>query len=166
MKSDKKITPITPVSNQIFFHRPWLFVLCIYLLSIVVRFSLAFFFRHGPTVQIDESLYINIAKSLAAGEGIAYRSQPVPYMYIFYPILLSPLYFSPLPFDLYRVIQLYNAVLISSSAFPIYLFAKEFIGSRKKAFLASSLTLLMPDLQMAGFLMSESVVWPLSLWLI
>ena len=144
-----------------------MFILSVlYLLSVSARFILAFFFRHGPTVQIDESLYINIAKSLAAGEGIAYRSQPIPYMYIFYPLLLVPVYLFPLPFDLYRVVQLYNAVLICSSVFPIYLFAKDFSGSRRKALLASSLTLLMPDMQMAGFQMAESVIWPLSLWLI
>ena len=138
----------------------------LYLLGVVLRFTLSYFFRHGPTVQIDESLYINIAKSLAAGEGIAYRSQPVPYLYIFYPLLLVPLYLFPLPFDLYRVVQFYNALLITTSVFPVYLFAKDFTGDKKKSLLAASLTLLMPDLQMAGYQMAESAVWPLSLWLV
>lgn len=166
MKSYKHNLFVLSSSEYGLSHHPWMFLLCMYFLSVVIRFSLAFLFRHGPTVQIDESLYINIAKSLAAGEGIAYRSQPVPYMYILYPLLLVPLYLFPLPFDLYRVIQLYNAILISTSVFPIYLFAKDFTTDNKKALLASSITLLMPDMQMAGFLMSESVVWPLSLWLI
>ena len=138
----------------------------LYLFGIGVRFGLALLFRHSPTVQIDESLYINIAKSLAAGEGITYRSQPVQYLYIFYPLLLTPLYLFPLPFDLYRVLQLWNAFLISSAVFPIYLFARDFIGSTKKSLVVAALTLLMPDMMMAGFLMSESVIWPLSLWLI
>ena len=166
MKLDNKNSLISPAAKQILSLSPGIILLIIYLLSIAVRFSLAFLFRHGPTMQIDESLYINIAKSLAAGEGIAYRSQPIPYMYIFYPIVLAPLYLFPLPFDLYRVVQLYNAVLISTSIFPVYLFAKDFSGSRKKALLASALTLLMPDMQLAGFQMAESVVWPLSLCLI
>ncbi len=139
---------------------------CFFLFSSAVRFLFAFCFRHAPTVQIDESLYINIAKSLAAGEGIAYRSQPIPYMYIFYPLLLTPLYLFPLPFDLYRVVQLYNSFLISSAVFPVYLFAKDFTGSRKRGLVAAALTLLMPDMMMAGFLMSECLVWPLSLWVI
>ena len=166
MKSDKidTLTLLASKNNQ--FSHPWVPLLCMFLLNIIVRFLLALLFRHGPTIKIDESLYINIAKSLAAGEGIAYRSQPVPYMYIFYPLLLVPLYLFPLPFDLYRVIQLYNTVLISTSIFPVYLFSKEFTGSYRKAILASAFTLLMPDMQMAGFLMSECVVWPLSLWLV
>lgn len=151
--------------NLILSH-PFRFLLILFILGIVIRFSLSYLFRQGPSIQIDESLYINIAQSLAAGNGIAYRSQPVPYMYIFYPLLLTPLYLFPLPFDLYRVIQLYNTVLISSSCFPIYLFANDFTNSKRKGILAAGLTLLMPDMQMAGFLMSENLVWPLSLWLI
>lgn len=161
-------------SNQIlpskteepFLLRPAVVLPLLFFLSVGVRFTLAYFFRHGPSVTIDESLYINIAKSLAAGEGIAYRDQPVPYLYILYPLLLTPLYLFPLPFDLYRVVQLYNAVLISSSLFPVYLFAKDFSGCKKKALLASLFTLLMPDMQMVGFLMTESLIWPLFLWLI
>lgn len=153
-------------TEESFLLRPAVILPLLFFLSIAVRFLLAYFFRHGPSVTIDESLYINIAKSLAAGEGIAYRAQPVPYLYIFYPLLLTPLYLLPLPFDLYRVIQLYNAILIGTSVFPVYLFAKDFSGSKKKALLASLFTLLMPDMQMAGFLMTESLIWPLSLWLI
>ena len=141
-------------------------LLLLYLFGIGSRFSLALLFRHSPTVQIDESLYINIAKSLAAGEGIAYRSQPVPYPYILYPLLLTPLYLFPLSFDLYRILQFWNAILICSAIFPVYLFAHDFTGSEKKALVAASLTMLMPDMMMAGFLMAESIIWPLSLWLI
>ena len=149
-----------------FFLKPGFLLVLLYLLSVAMRFALALFFRHGPSVTIDESLYINIAKSLAAGEGIAYRAQPVPYLYILYPLVLAPLYLSPLPFDLYRVVQFLNAVLISSSVFPLYLFAMDFTKNRRKAAAASVLTLLMPDMQMAGFLMTESLIWPLTLWMV
>ena len=140
----------------------WL--LLMFAASVVLRFLLALLFRHGPTVIIDESLYINIAKSLALEGKIAYRGQPVDYLYIFYPLLLAPLYLIKLPFDMYRVIQLYNALLISSCVFPAYLFAKEFTGSERKALTASAFTLLMPDMAMSAYMMSECVIWPLSLW--
>ena len=145
---------------------PWISLLVLYVLGFIFRFTLSLIILQGPTVQIDESLYINIAKSLAAGEGIAYRSQPVPYPYILYPLLLSPLYLFSLPFDLYRVVQFYNSLLIATSVFPVFLFAKDYSGSHRKAFLASALTLLMPDMQMTGFQMAESLIWPLSLWLV
>ncbi len=164
---EKTNATISPVIEEkpLPFH-PVVILVILYILGVSVRFVLSFFFRSGPTLTIDESLYISLAQSLAAGEGIAYRSQPIPYMYIFYPLLLIPVYFLRLPFDLYRCVQFLNALLISSSVFPVYLFAKDFTSSRRKALLASLLVLIMPDFQMSGYLMAESVVWPLSLWLI
>ncbi len=137
----------------------------LWLAGVLVRFIMALIFRHGPTVIIDESLYTNIARSLAAGEGIAYRGQPVPYLYIFYPLMLVPLYLFRLPFDLYRTTQLWNAMLMSSSVFPMYLFAKDYTKDDKKALICVGILLLMPDMAMAGYLMTECVVWPLSMWL-
>ena len=134
--------------------------------SVLIRFLFAFIYRQGPTIIIDESLYTNIARSLAAGEGIAYRSQPIPYLYIFYPLLLTPIYMLPIDMDIYRVIQLWNAILMSTSVFPVYLLAKDLTRDEKKALICGAGTLLMPDLCMAGYLMSECVVWPLSLWMV
>lgn len=154
-------------SFPIYTHHPQKILFAFYVISIVIRFLLSLVFRHVPTIFIDESLYTNIAKSLAAGNGITYRLQPVAYPYIFYPVLLAPLYWFPLPFDLYRVIQFYNAVLICSSVFPVYLFAKDFTGGDiKKALISSVFTLVLPDMMMSSFLMAESAIWPLSLWLI
>ena len=144
----------------------WLILPCMWLASVLVRFILALIFRHGPTVIIDESLYTNIARSLTAGEGIAYRSQPVPYMYIFYPLMLVPMYLFRLPFDLYRMTQLWNAMLMSTALFPMFLFARDYTKDERKALLCAGILLLMPDMAMAGYMMSECVVWPLSMWLI
>lgn len=152
------------VQNKEIKHLP-LILTGIWLFGVLVRFIMAHIFRHGPTVIIDESLYTNIARSLAAGEGIAYRSQPVPYLYIFYPLMLIPLYLFRLPFDLYRTTQLWNAMLMCSSVFPIFLFAKDYTRDKKKALLCAGIILLMPDMAMAGYLMTECVVWPLSIWL-
>ena len=110
--------------------------------SVLIRFLLAFIYRQGPTIIIDESLYTNIARSLAAGEGIAYRSQPIPYLYIFYPLLLTPIYMLPIDMDIYRVIQLWNAILMSTSVFPVYLLAKDLTRDEKKALICGAGTLL------------------------
>ena len=135
-------------------HHPQVILLVLYFIGLLSRFLLSLFFRHIPTIMVDESLYISIAKSLAAGKGITYRLQPVPYPYIFYPILLAPLYWFPLPFDLYRVIQFYDAVLICSSVFPAYLFSKDFTVNTKKALLSSVFTILMPYMMMSSLMIA------------
>lgn len=139
-------------------------LLVMYLVSVAVRFLLALLYTHGPTVIIDENLYTSIAKSLAFEGKIAYRRQPVDYFSILYPLLLVPLYWIRFPFDVYRVIQLYNTFLICSAAFPAYRLSRKFTGSERKALLAAGITLLMPDMKMAAHLMSECIIWPLTLW--
>lgn len=166
MKNNKRQTPHISSMADVAPKRAGTILACLYFAGVAVRFILGLFFRHGSTILIDETLYINIAKSLALEGEIAFRSQPVPYLNIFYPLLLVPIYLIKFPFDLYRVIQLYNGFLMASAIFPVYLFAKDFTGSRKKGLLGAVITLLMPDMIMSAFLMTECVIWPLSMWLI
>lgn len=136
--------------------------------AIVLRSVLAIAFRNGPTVIIDESLYTNIARSLFNAGKLEYRGQPINYPYLFYPILLTPIYGLQrlLGGDIYRYIQVYNAVLINSSAIPLYLFTQKFTGNSQKALAVSILTLIIPDMIFGEFMMVESVLWPLALWLV
>lgn len=166
MKNNKRQSaPVNSISD-VSSGRARIILAGLYFAGVAVRFILALCFRHGATILIDETLYINIAKSLALEGEIAFRSQPVPYLYLFYPILLVPIYLIKFPFDIYRVIQLYNGFLMASSIFPIYLFTKDFTGSRRKGLFSASITLLMPDMAMSGFLMTECIIWPLSFWVI
>lgn len=136
----------------------------VYLVICIVRFVLAAIYTHGPVVMIDESLYTNIARSLRDSFSLAYREQPIDYPYILYPLVLIPLYLFRLPFDLYRVTQAYNILLVTSSVFPVFMLAKKFAQDDRKAFLAAVITALMPDMLMGNYLMSECIIWPLSLW--
>ena len=124
--------------------------------------------RNGPIVVIDEGLYTNIARSLAWEGRIAFRGQPINYPYILYPILLVPLYRlqAVIGGDIYHWVQVFNALLISSSVFPAYLFASGFCGSPKKGFLAACITAIMPDMLMASYEMTEPLLWPLGLWVV
>ena len=124
--------------------------------------------NEGPTVVIDEGLYTNIARSLAWDGELAFRGQPVNYPYLLYPFLLVPLYWagSFLGLDIYRVIQVFNTLLITSSVFPIYLFASDFTKDKSRALTAAIIVSLMPDMLMGGFTMTEALIWPLALWMV
>ena len=141
-------------------------VALIYVIACAIYAVLAVFLREGPIVIIDESLYTNIARSLAWEGKIAYRGQPIDYPYILYPIILVPLYWlhSIVGGDIYRWVQIFNVLLICSSVFPVFLFASHFCKDQKKGFIAACFTAIMPDMMMAFFEMSEAVLWPLALW--
>lgn len=136
--------------------------------SFLVHTLLNVLMKETQTVIIDEGLYTNIARSLTWKGELAFRAQPVNYPYLLYPMLLVPIYRIQrvLGWDVFRMIQVFNTLLITSSVIPVALFAFDFTGDRKKTYLSALLTALMPDMLMGAYSMTECLVWPLALWMI
>ena len=124
--------------------------------------------NESPKVIIDEGLYTNIARSLAWEGKLAFRGRPVNYPYLLYPFLLVPVYWlnSLLGGDVYRAVQVFNTLLITSSVFPAYCLANRFTKDRNKSFAAALIVSLIPDMIMGGYEMTECLIWPLTLWML
>lgn len=136
-----------------------------FLLSVLVRYFLSYYTSAGPTVYIDEGLYVNIARSLAAQGEVMYRAQPVSYVYLLYPISILPVFFLPASVNIYRVLQLWNAVMMSTMVFPVYLLCKQLKIEKKQAYTVSAATLLLPEFVMTSHLVAESLIYPLMAWI-
>lgn len=143
-------------------------VLVLFLISFVVHTILNIWVNKSPKVVIDEGLYTNIARSLAWNGTLAFRAQPVNYPYLLYPFLLVPVYWLNrlLGGDVYRYVQVFNTLLITTSVFPAHRFALAFTKDKTKALTAAILVALMPDMLFGGFEMTECLLWPLALWMI
>ena len=143
----------------------WTFLFLLYIGAVIFRAIMAVLLRDGPIVVIDEGLYTNIARSIAFDGQIAFRRQPVLYPYIFYSLLLVPVYRlqALCGGDIYHWVQVFNAILICTSIFPAWFFAVEYTGDLKKSRTVAFLTALMPDMIICAFEMNESVLWPLGL---
>ena len=143
-------------------------VLVLWGVAFLLHLILNILLKGNQTVVIDEGLYTNIARSLARDGRLEFRAQPVNYPYLLYPMLLVPIYWlqRALGGDIYRMIQVLNTLLITSSVIPTALFAYDFTKDRKKAYLAALITAVMPDMLMGAYTMTESLIWPLSLWMV
>ena len=143
-------------------------VFALYALSFLLHTILNILMKETQTVVIDEGLYTNIARSLAWKGELAFRAQPVNYPYLLYPMLLVPIYRIQriLGWDVFRMIQVFNTLLITSSVIPAALFAFDFTKDRKKTYLAALITALMPDMLMGAYSMTECLVWPLAFWMV
>ena len=99
---------------------------------------------------------------------MAFRSQPVNYPYILYPLLLVPVFRLNhlLGGDIYRYVQVFNTILVTSSVIPAWLFALDFSKNKRKAFYTALLVSIIPDMIMGGYEMTESLLWPVALWLL
>ena len=128
--------------------------------STLVRFALS----HGvdaPWIAPDEQLYGLLGRSLVSGDGLTLLGEPIPYYSILYPLLVG------LPFawsdvhEAVRTVQLVQALVMSLTAIPAYLWARPLAG-RRWALVAAALTVLIPGLVYSGLLMSEALYYPVA----
>ena len=141
---------------------PTFFILAlIYATAVLIRYGLAIYTHVYTTVIIDEHLYYSIARSIANGEGLLFLGQPADYSSILYPLIISPIYLFPEGTNYFRLIQLWNILLMNLSIIPLYGLARDIIGNRKTAVVTAAICLLAPDMMLGGFVMSEAILFPL-----
>ena len=150
------------MSKQQRIKKPMQALVIMYLAFILIRFILACISSAYPLINIDEFLYYGIARSIAEGKGLMFRGQPADYSYILYSLFLSPIYLigadGPL---LFRTLQLWNILAISSSVFPIYFLAKNLMNDNQKALIVSGISMLLPDFMLGQLMMCENLIFPL-----
>ena len=141
------------------------------LVSIAARFALSHDVD-APWIAPDEQLYGLLGRSLVSGDGLTLLGEPVAYYSLLYPLLVGiPFLWSELDAGV-RWVQLLQAVVMSLTAIPVFLWARPLAGGRW-ALVAAALTVLMPGLVYSGLFMSEALyffvavvaVWALALCL-
>lgn len=144
-----------------------LYLLLTYAGIVLIRFLLALYTTSFPTVGIDEYLYYSLARSIATEGKLLFHGQSADYAYLLYPLTLSPIYVlfqEGAPF--YRLLQLWNIVLMTSSLFPLFFLGKKMLSSEKQAFIFAFLSMLLPDYVLGSLIFSESLLYPLFFTLI
>jgi hypothetical protein len=137
-------------------------------LAVVVVVSAAFRLQlsrdsPAPWIFVDELIYSELAKSLAAGGELLVRDAPTAGYGIVYPLLISPAWalFDSVP-DAYAAAKAINAVLISLAAVPAYALARRVVG-QGLALAAAVLAVALPSLVYSGTIMTENAFYPLFL---
>ena len=113
----------------------------------------------SPWMSPDEESYAAIGRGLWHGEGLSVLGHPAGYLSLFYPLFIGlPLSLSDvrLGYDLAKVGQ---AAAMSLAAVPVYLWGRSLMP-RAYAVLAAALTLALPGLAYSGFLMTETLFYP------
>lgn len=138
----------------------WL-LLCLYAGTVLIRYALALLTTSYPTIKIDEFLYSSLGRSIATKGELLYRGQAADYAFILYPLILSPVYlFFGEGAHFYRLIQLWNILLMSTSVFPLFFLGKK-MGLEKRTLIAAALSMMIPDFILGEFIFSEAILFPL-----
>ena len=137
-------------------------LLLMYAGFVLVRYLLALATSNYPTVYIDEFLYYSIGRSIATEGTLLYYGQPATYNYLAYPLALAPV-FGLFGHGTYyfRVIQLWNIMLMSLSVFPVYGIVHTLTGKKKTALWLTGAVMLLPDFMLGQYIFSEAIIYPL-----
>ena len=139
-----------------------LFLIIGYVGISLLRFLLALFTSAYPLLYLDEYLYYSLARSIATEGKLLFRGQLADYSYILYPLVLSPVYlFFRDGANFYRLIQLWNILIMTTAIFPIYGLCCAMIEDKKKAFLLTLAFMLLPDFILGQIILSEAIIYPL-----
>ena len=117
-------------------------------------------------VMTDELLYERLAIS------IGQVASPLPHVHghlianvnQLYPLLLAPLFGGRLVPDGLLDAHILNAVVMSSACIPAFLLARRVIGRDLVAYAVAVLTVCIPWIALASFVMTEAVAYPVFLW--
>jgi hypothetical protein len=107
----------------------------------------------------DEVVYGLLGRSLYSSGRLQILGAPTPFFSLVYPALVGP-FLSIRDYELgYGVLKAFQALLMSLTAVPVYLWGRSFCSPRN-ALLAAALTLAVPGLAYSGFVMTEVVFYP------
>jgi hypothetical protein len=115
----------------------------------------------APWIMIDEIVYSELAKNVAAHGRFLVRGVPSTGYGFVYPVLIAPAWrlFGSIP-DAYAAAKVINSVLMSLTAIPAYLLARRVLPARL-ALYVSVLSVLIPSMLYTGMLMTENAFYPL-----
>lgn len=120
----------------------------------------------SPWIAPDEMIYALLGRSLWQHGTLSILGSDTPFYSLVYPALVGgPLSLGDRELG-FRVLQALQAVVVSATAVPVYLWARSLVRPRL-ALLAAALALLPPALAYSGLVMSEVAFYPiatLALW--
>jgi hypothetical protein len=140
----------------------WAWLALIVLVSFVARAWLARSMV-APFIMVDELIYSELARAIAADGHFAVRDVPTRGYGILYPLLISPAYllFTSLP-DAYAAVKTINALVMSLAAVPAYLLARRMLP-QGLSLVCALLAVSLPSLVYTGSVMTENLFYPLLL---
>lgn len=116
-----------------------------------------------PLISPDEKTYGHLARSLADGDGFAWRGAPVPWRAALYIYAITPAWLGASTVTAYSLTKIIGALMVSSVVFPTWLLARRLVAPAV-ALVVAVLTLAGTWMTTAGFVLTENLAFPLSTW--
>lgn len=119
--------------------------------------------RATPVYFSDEYMYAELGRSLAEGGLPLIRGVLAPFPALVYPLLTAPAWLLSDVELAYRVTQVFGAVAMSLACLPMFFLARRLGIGRGLSLGVAALAVAVPDMVYAGWLLAETVAYPLVL---
>lgn len=139
-------------------------IFILFLSAVIIYGIIALFFTSTVHVEVDEELYMALAKSFHYLGRFEVDGNIVNYNCVLYSLLISLAYYFYSPESILFLMRLVGILSMCSAVFPIYLLAKMILEDDRKAFVFSGMTLMLPYMFDCMYLMQEVLSYPLFLW--
>jgi hypothetical protein len=133
---------------------------CLLGISFAARLA-AGWFRATPNYFPDEYLYGELARSLLESGRPAVRGIEIGFPALLQPVLTAPTWLVGDVVVSYRLTQAVGALAMSLVALPVFALARKLGIGRPLALAAAALSLAVPDLLFASWVMAEPFAYPL-----
>ncbi len=129
-------------------------------ISLVARL-VAGWFRSTPNYFPDEYLYAELARSLIESGRPSVRGIEIGFPSLLQPLLTAPTWLASDVVVSYRLTQALGALAMSLVAVPVFALGRRLGLGRPLALAAAALSLAVPDLMFASWVMAEPFAYPL-----
>jgi hypothetical protein len=120
----------------------------------------------SPWIAPDEMIYALLGRSLWTNGHLSILGADTGFYSLLYPLLVGIPYGALDVDDAHRVVQVGQALVLSATAIPVYLWGRR-LARPRWALVAAALTLALPGLGFSALVMSEALFLPLvtlALW--
>lgn len=139
-------------------------IILLYLSAVLIYGIIVSFFTSTVHIDVDEELYLALAKSFHYRGRFEYGNQLVNYSCVLYSMLISLAYFFYSPETILFTMRMIGVITMCSAVFPVFFLSKNVLSDEKRAFLISAFVLIMPYMFDSAYLMQEVLSYPLFLW--
>jgi hypothetical protein len=119
--------------------------------------------RATPVYFSDEYMYAELGRSFVESGLPFVRGELAPFPALVYPLLTAPAWLLGDVEDSWRTVQAFGAVAMSLACIPVFVLARQLAMSRGLAFALAALAIAVPDMVYAGWILAETVAYPLVL---
>jgi hypothetical protein len=119
--------------------------------------------RATPVYFSDEYMYAELGRSFAESGLPLVRGELAPFPALVYPLLTAPAWLLGDVEASWRAIQLFGAVAMSLACIPVFVLARRLGLGRGLALGLAALAIAVPDMAYAGWILAETVAYPLVL---